>query len=72
MCQHADGCPKGTPEQPKSLTLRNQSIYTHYRECRAVGHFPDDEWVRFHAVIIRDIEDHIRDMRELKLAGLRR
>lgn len=29
----------------------------HYLECRAIGRFPDDSWVRRNAVIVRRIED---------------
>ena len=51
------GCPKGAPEAPQSLNDRNMRAYQHYRECRAVGSFPDDPVVRRNAAIIRDLED---------------
>lgn len=31
--------------------------YDHYRECKAVGVFPDDAVVRRNAAAIRDVED---------------
>ena len=51
------GCPKGSPENPKTLLPCNEIAYEHYRECRAVGQFPDDPIVRRNAAIIRGIED---------------
>ena len=51
------GCPKGTPENQRSLTEQNRECWDHYRECRAVGVFPDDPLVRHHAALIRDVED---------------
>ena len=53
------GCPKGTPENPRNLLLCNELAYEHYRECRAVGEFPDDPIVRRNAAIIRAVEDEI-------------
>ncbi len=50
------GCPKGTPEDPRSLTHENQAAYRFDRECRAVGNFPDDPLVRRHAALIRAAE----------------
>lgn len=40
-----------------NLTPANQQAYDHYLECRAVGRFPDDEIVKRHASIIRQLED---------------
>jgi len=50
------GCPKGNPEQPRSLSLENQHVYRHFRECRATAAFPDDPIVRRHAVLIDAVE----------------
>ena len=47
------GCPKGTPEAPRSLRPANRAAYRHYCECRAAGRFPDDPIVRRNAAIIR-------------------
>jgi hypothetical protein len=51
------GCPKGTPENPLSLSDVNSEAYRHYRECRATGNFPDDPIVRRNAALIRAQED---------------
>ena len=51
------GCAKGTPENPKGLNDANLAAYEHYRECRAVGQWPDDPIVRRNAALIRDVED---------------
>lgn len=53
------GCAKGTPENPKTLSLKNRRTYQHYLECRATNHFPDDPIVRNHAVVIRMVEDSV-------------
>jgi hypothetical protein len=39
------------------LSPRNESALQHYRECRAVGCFPDDPIVRANAAIVRAWED---------------
>ena len=65
------GCPKGTPETPQSLTDANRQAYEHYRECRAVGQFPDDPIVRHHAALIRETEDEChRVLERRKLADM--
>lgn len=56
-CRTTRGCPKGTPENKRSLNGANQRCYEHYKGCRATGHFPDDPVVRENAAIIRDVED---------------
>jgi hypothetical protein len=56
-CQTDRGCPKGTPENPKTLSDANEMCYQHYRECRAIGCFPDEAVVRRNAALVRDIED---------------
>lgn len=58
-----DGCPKGTPENQKSLSSKNMRAYHHYLECRAVNQFPGDPIVRRNAAIIRQVEDAARDDR---------
>lgn len=56
-CRTQRGCPNGTPEEPRRLTEQNQQAYDHYKECQAVGVFPDDSIVKRNAAIIRDAED---------------
>lgn len=53
-----------------NLTERNKLVYLHYRECRAVGVFPDDPIVRRHAGIIRDIQDNNDAYRIEKISTL--
>jgi len=47
------GCPKGTPEEPRTLTVQNQCAWLFDLECRAVGRYPDDAIVARNAAIIR-------------------
>lgn len=63
-CQTKEGCPKGTAEQQRTLSPKNLEAWHHYRECRAVGAFPDDPWVRKNARIILDVEEGVRQERE--------
>lgn len=53
LCQTKAGCPKGTPENPKSLSPKNRLAWNHFRDCAAVGQFPDDPIVRRNARVIR-------------------
>lgn len=53
LCQTPTGCPKGTPENPKSLSAKNRAAWNHFLECEATGSFPDDPIVKANAVIIR-------------------
>jgi hypothetical protein len=64
------GCPKGTPENPRSLTHENQAAYRFDRECRAVGNFPDDPLVRRHAALIRAAEQSVAQF-EHRLHGIK-
>lgn len=50
-------CGKISPTGGIELNEQNQRAYDHYRECRAVGHFPNDPIVRQNARYIRDLED---------------
>lgn len=56
-CRLERGCPKGTPEDPLSLSQKNRRAYEHYQECKATGNFPEDAIVARNAGIIRRIED---------------
>lgn len=49
-------CRKGTIDRQNVLTAANAQVVTHYRECRAVGDFPDDPIVRHNAGIISEVE----------------
>jgi len=48
-------CPKGRPFQADHYTC-NAQAYHHNRECRAVGSFPDDPTVRYHATILASLD----------------
>lgn len=68
-CRNHIGCPKGTPENSKALSPKNQQAYEHYRECKAVGQFPDDATVRRNAAIIamfERLEEHKRQAEFMK------
>jgi len=58
------------------LNERNAAAYLHYRECRAVGSFPDDWIVRRNARAIREVEDAAERFRQsehlMNLAALLR
>ena len=62
-------CPKGTPENPRTLTEDNQLCYEHYLECRAIGQFPDDSVVRQNAAIIREVIDSVERARTVEFQG---
>jgi hypothetical protein len=67
-------CPKGTPEDPRGLTEANRAAWRFDRECRAVGHFPDDPLVRRNAALIRQVEEEFerRERLEFRRAVLAR
>ena len=69
-CQTKLGCPKGTPDAGKTLTPENRQAWQHYKECRAVGNFPDDSIVRENAALIRDIEDSKERLDRVEIASL--
>lgn len=58
-CRSLTGCPKGTPENQRSLSQKNERAYQHYLECKAVGSFPNDPIVRRNAALIRAVEDSV-------------
>lgn len=59
-CRACPKVPPGVeprPENAVEATDQARRCYEHYRECRAVGSFPDDPLVRHHARVFRDVED---------------
>lgn len=54
MCQTPEGCLKGTPEKTNALNKTNLWAWRHFRDCEAVGQFPNDPIVRRNASIIRE------------------
>lgn len=77
-CYKCPKIPQGMPQDPSSaqdLTEENLQAYRHYRECRAVGHFPDDPLVREDAALILQVEESVQQSKqqfplELMLAAL--
>lgn len=62
-CNRCPKIPKGSPPRPESavvLSERNLAAYWHYKQCKAVGSFPDDPIVQRNAAIIRELEDQAR------------
>lgn len=55
-CRRPRGCPKGTPEAPRTLSPRNWAAYLFHLECQACGDFPDDPLVRRNAALIEMAE----------------
>jgi hypothetical protein len=55
-CETQQGCVKGTPENPQTLSPKNQQAYQHYLKCKATGSFPQDDTVIRNAMIISEIE----------------
>lgn len=70
-CRQPQGCPKGTPEAPKTLSRRNWIAYNAYLEYKAVGQFPDDPIVRRNAGIIRQVEDQVARTEQAAFSSLR-
>lgn len=64
-CRTPKGCPKGTAENPIELSESNRRAIEHYRECVAVGSFPNDDIVRRNAAIIRRIDDDMKARKEM-------
>ncbi len=69
-CRTDAGCPKGTPENSKSLSPRNHLVYQHWKECKAVGQFPDDEIVRKNAAIIQELVDQSKELKQIEMMSL--
>ena len=56
---HYGRCKKGSPDDFKTLLPKNWEAYSHYLECKATGHFPDDEIVKKNARVIYEVEQLI-------------
>ncbi len=69
MCRRSEGCPKGTPEKPKTMNEANELCYEHYRECKAVGQFPDDPVVRRNAAQIAEVLEMWERYERIELAN---
>jgi hypothetical protein len=51
------------------LTEQNRKAWEFYRQCRAVGIFPDDPLVRHFAVVLREVEDELERLPVLRLTA---
>lgn len=69
-CRTEKGCPKGTPEEPKTLWPENELFYEFYKQCKAVGQWPDDPIVRRNAAVIADLEQAIDREREAEFQAM--
>lgn len=56
-----DRCAKGTPENNRELSSKNQRAYDKYCEWKATGQFPDDPIVRRNAGLIMQVEESFRN-----------
>lgn len=65
-------CAKVAPDAGLELSEKNLQAYQHYRECKAVGEFPDDPIVRQNAATISEIIENHKELRQLKFLGLMR
>ncbi|QDU53542.1 hypothetical protein Pan110_59340 [Gimesia panareensis] len=63
-------CPKRTAEKPKVLSSKNAKTYQHWKECKAVGQFPDDDIVRQNAAIIQEIVDSVAEHKQLEMMSM--
>lgn len=59
-------CDKGSPDSPKTLTLKNVYAYEHYLQCKATGMFPDDPIVQRNAGAILIAEEHVKRIRHME------
>lgn len=55
--RRGDSCPKGCPEDPKTLSERNERALHFHRRCKVSGRWPDDGLVLDRAVWIEQIEE---------------
>lgn len=63
-CRTSVGCKKGTPENSRELNRANREAWEHFRECQAVGSFPDDPIVRQNAATIHEALQAVERIRE--------
>lgn len=58
------GCPKGTPEEPLTLSPQNELAVQRHEEWKATGGFPPDPLVARRAVIIEAVKKSCEDRRQ--------
>lgn len=66
-CRTCPKIPAGEPKCPAfavELTTRTIEAILHYRECKAVGQFPNDQIVRQNAAVIAQIDEDVKEERQ--------
>lgn len=63
-CRRPEGCPKGTPEKPNTLTQDNWRCFEFVKGCQLTGRWPEDSIVIRNALIIAEIEDEARQRQQ--------
>lgn len=69
-CRTPAGCPKGTPEEPKSLSAQNMQAYEHYQTCKAIGRFPEDSIVERNAALFMLCEETRENRHRSEISAL--
>jgi len=66
-------CAKVSPDRAHEFELspKNELCYQHYKECKAVGQFPDDPTVRRNAALIESVENDCRRLQEIQILSLK-
>lgn len=64
-CRTEFGCPKGTPENPRTLNAANGWAWRHFRLCDASGIFPDDAIVKSNCKIIQSAKQEAERVKKV-------
>lgn len=57
-------CPKGTPEQPNTLSPRSLLAWRHFQECKLTGRWPEDHWTMARYVLLADLVQRCEEINE--------
>lgn len=60
-------CPKGSPENPITLSERNWQAWAFYKRCKLTGRWPDDPIVLEFGVLLEDVLERVREVRQSRL-----
>lgn len=63
-------CAKVSPDAGIELSDKNWQAYQHYKRCKAVDEFPNDPIVIENAVIISDVLEVQKEIRQNRMLGL--
>lgn len=69
-CRTEFGCPKGTPENQKSLNIANQWAWRYFQACEVTSSFPDDDIVRYNARVIRKAIEKAEKLKTNRMAKI--